>query len=84
MKKDYNRLAQAYILGAALANTHTAEQSTPGPEIKTPKSLPYGVKEYHFKANGFITENRAEAAFSCIARNETNARRKFDNHIKKL
>lgn len=76
------KLALIFGLAAAFAGGYEPPHFEPRPRRKpSPKSLPKGAREFHFSQIGEVfTEKNERTVFSCIARNEKNARRKFNNH----
>lgn len=78
-----------YIRGAEAEHAELMVlKALPGMSFKTHSdSNPYSrkpdVKKYYFRKNGEFTHNAASNGiiFDCIARDNTNARRKFGNYI---
>jgi len=76
------KLALMFGMAAALSGGYEPFHFEPKSRRKpSQKLLPKGAREFHFSQIGEIfTEKNEQTVFSCIARNEENARRKFRNH----
>ena len=68
---------------------HTTEPNVRKGRIPTNKKneiTPIGVKEYFFNENGQFSNNgmfSEKLFYKCFARNDKNAKRKFDNYRKR-
>lgn len=72
-------------LSAALSDGNLPPDFGPikRPPPKTKKTIPPGAHEFHFSESGQILPTKGDQVFfSCIARNEKNAHRKFLNHCR--
>lgn len=69
-----------FAMTEALADGHEPLHFEPRPRRKpSPKSPPKDAREFHFSKIGEVfAEKNERTIFSCIARNEENARRKFN------
>lgn len=80
------KFAAFAMMGAMLSSGFDAPESLEPIRRKKPKekTMPNGVKWFHFNRDGGLTEEKTSlTAFSCIARDEENARRKLFNSFKK-
>jgi len=79
---NFKKLAMMYAMASALAGGHEPHYFMPRTRRKPSTTpLPKGVQEFHFSEIGEVFAQKNERTiFSCIAINEENARRKFNNH----
>lgn len=90
MKRNALGLFGAYAMMAMLSeDSYPKDERADNPtkpkdiDVKIKAVLPNGCKWYYFFKDGDISENEERATyFKCIAKDENNAKRKFDNFIK--
>lgn len=85
MRKNSGLAALAMMAAIASTSQHEGQKpfrtKTGISGSNTNDNIPNGANRYHFYVNGNVC-NADTAVFSCIARNITNARKKFQNRKK--